>query len=127
MENAHCKNGAMDYIHQTATELYCNLVPYDKEQKEWQEENGAEVLSCTCGIAEDGSPTVFIEKDERYVYWKALGHNQIDKEEYCFPLNYVFDRKQYEQALEELNRGRFCDDNLYVDGGTPASVSNRKD
>lgn len=104
LENAHLKGGYMEYIHQTAKELYGNLVPDDDELKEWQEEYGTEILCCTCGIIEDSSPTVFIEKDEQYVYWKALGHNQIDTEHYYFPLNYVFDRKQYEQALEELKK-----------------------
>lgn len=101
LENENLKGGAMDYIHQTAKELFSNLVPNDK-LKDWQNENGVEILCCTCGIVEDGSPTVFIEKDERYVYWKALGHNQMNTKHYHFPLNYVFDRKQYEQALEEL-------------------------
>lgn len=101
LENENLKDGHMEYIHQTATELYTNLVPVDDEQREWQEEHGVEILSCTCGIIEDGSPAVFIEKDERYVFWKALGHNQID---YHIPLKYVFDRKQYEQALEELKK-----------------------
>ena len=45
-----------------------------------------------------------MEKDERFVYWKALGHNQINKEDYYFPLNYVFGRKEYEQALVELKK-----------------------
>ena len=103
LENEKLKGGAMDYIHQTAKELYSNLVP-DDELKDWQEENGTEILCCTCGEIQCSSPTVFIEKDERYVYWKALGHNQIEKEDYYFPLNYIFERKQYEQALEELKK-----------------------
>ena len=97
------EDGAMDYIHQMADELYSNLVPNDK-RKDWQKRNGVEILCCTCGYVECSSPTVFIEKDERYVYWKALGHNQIGKEHYYFPLNYVFDRMQYEQSLEELKK-----------------------
>ena len=103
LENEKWKNGAMVYIHQTASELYNNLVP-DDDLKDWQKENGTEILSCSCGIIEDSSPTVFIEKDERFVYWKALGHNQINKEDYYFPLNYVFGRKEYEQALVELKK-----------------------
>ena len=103
LEDEKLKGGAMDYIYQTAKELYSNLVS-DDELKDWQEKNGVEILCCTCGFIECGSPTVFIEKDERYVYWKALGHNQISKENYYFPLNFVFDRKQYEQALEELKK-----------------------
>ena len=95
-----------DYIHQMADELYSNLTT---EITDWQKQNGVEILCCTCGIIECSSPTVFIEKDEQYVYWKALGHNQLD---YNFPLNYVFDRKQYEQALEELKK--FAEDkNIY--------------
>ena len=104
LENEHWKNGAMSYIHQTAKELYNNLVPNDNELIEWQEEYGTEILCCTCGEIGCGSPTVFIEKDDHFIYWKALGHNQIDKEDYYFPLNYGFDKKQYEQALEELKR-----------------------
>lgn len=100
LENENLKGGAMDYIHQTANELYGNLVPDDKH-KDWQEKYGVEILCCTCGVIECSSPTVFIEKDERTIYWKALGHNQMD---YYFPLNYVFERKQYEQALEELKK-----------------------
>ena len=112
LENANWENGYMEYIHQTAKELYNNLVPDDNEFIEWQEEYGTEILCCTCGFIEDGSPTVFVEKDEQHVYWKALGHNQIDKEHYYFPLQYVFDRKQYEQALEELKK--FAEDkNIY--------------
>ncbi len=91
----------MDYIHQTAKELYHNLTDGIADL---QKENGVEILCCTCGVVECSSPIVFIEKDERYVYWKALGHNQIEKKNYCFPLDYVFDRKQYEQALEELKK-----------------------
>lgn len=101
LENEKLKDGAEDYIHQTAKELYNNLVPKDDEEKEWNEYHGTEILCCTCGEIGCGSPTVFIEKDERYVFWKALGHNQID---YHIPLKYVFDRKQYEQALEELKK-----------------------
>lgn len=104
LENENLKNGYMGYIHQTASELYSNLIPDNDELKEWQEEYGTEILCCVCGTVGCGSPTVFIEKDERYVFWKALGHNQIDKEDYYFSLNYVFDRKQYEQALEELKK-----------------------
>lgn len=100
LEDKNLKGGAMDYIHQTAKELYYNLVP-DNGLTAWQNKNGAEILSCTCGIIKDGSPTVFIEKDEQYVYWKAFGHNQIN---YRIPFNYVFDKKQYEQALEELKK-----------------------
>ncbi len=88
----------MDYIHQKAKELYNNLT---HDITDWQKKNGVEILCCTCGVVECSSPTVFIEKDEHYVYWKALGHNQID---YHIPLKYVFDRKQYEQALEELKK-----------------------
>ena len=65
----------MDYIHQTAKELYNNLT---HDITDWQKKNGVEILCCTCGVVECSSPTVFIEKDEHYVYWKALGHNQID-------------------------------------------------
>ena len=101
LENENLKGGAMDYIYQSAKELYSNLVPDDEEHKDWQEKYGIEILCCTCGIVECSSPTVFIEKDERNVYWNALGHNQID---YHIPLKYVFDRKQYEKALEELKR-----------------------
>ncbi len=101
LENENLKGGAMDYIYQTAKELYSNLVPDDAELKDWQEKNSVEILCCTCGVIECSSPTVFIEEDEQYVYWKALGHNQL---EYNYPLNYVFDRKQYEQALEELKK-----------------------
>lgn len=103
LENENLKGGAMDYIYQTANELYNNLVP-DDELKDWQKKYGVEILCCTCGTIECSSPTVFIEKDEHYVYWKTLGHNQIDKEYYCFSLNYIFDRKQYEQALGELKK-----------------------
>ncbi len=110
LENKNWENGAMRYIHQTANELYRNLA--SDKLSDWQEENGIEVLSCTCGIIEDSSPTVFIEKDESYVYWKALGHNQIDNEDYYYPLNYIFDKKQYEQALQELKE--FAEDsNIY--------------
>lgn len=111
LENEKWESGAMDYIHQTAAELYSNLVP-DNDLKDWQKENGTEVLSCTCGIIEDSSPTVFIEKDERFVYWKALGHNQIEKNRYYFPLYYVFEREQYEQALIELMKF-VADDSIY--------------
>ena len=97
LENEKVKE-AMDYIHQTAKELYHNLTD---DITDWQEENGVEILCCTCGVVECSSPTVFIEKDERYVFWKSLGHNQID---YHIPLKYVFDRKQYEQTLEELKK-----------------------
>lgn len=103
LENENLKGGAMDYIYQTANELYSNFVPDDKI-KNWQKKNGVEILCCTCGVIECSSPTVFIQEDEQYVYWKTLGHNQIDKEHYCFPLNYIFDRKQYEQALGELKK-----------------------
>ncbi|MDE6586696.1 MAG: hypothetical protein K2K80_08465 [Clostridia bacterium] len=101
IENENLEGGAWEYIHQMAKDLYSNLLPDDEELKEWQDENGAEILCCTCGEIMCGSPTVFIEQDEKYVYWKALGHNQLD---YYYPLNYVFDRKQYEQALEELKK-----------------------
>ena len=46
------------------------------------------------------------------MYWKALGHNQMDKEQYYFPLNYVFDRKEYAQALEELKKF-VADESIY--------------
>lgn len=111
LEKGKWKSGARDYIHQTAAELYGNLVPND-DLKDWQKENGTEILSCTCGIIEDSSPTVFIDTDERFVYWKALGHNQMDKEQYYFPLNYVFDRKEYAQALEELKKF-VADESIY--------------
>ena len=104
LENTNWEYGAREYIHQMAKYLYSNLVPDDDELIEWQEEYGTEILCCTCGIIECGSPTVFIEKDDEYIYWRALGHNQIEKEYYYFPLNYVFDMEQYEQALTELKK-----------------------
>lgn len=106
LESKKWKSGAFDYIHQTAKELHNHLAT--EKFTDGNEEYGIAILSCTCGIIEDGSPTVFIEKDENYVYWKALGHNQIDKENYYFPLDYIFERKQYEEALNELKR--FSDD-----------------
>ncbi len=110
LENEKFEDGEMEYIHQTAYQLYNNLGA--DNITDWQKKYGIEILSCTCGYIEDGSPTVFIEKDEKYVYWRALGHNQLNKEHYYFPLNYVFDRKQYEQALEELKK--FSEDkNIY--------------
>lgn len=66
LENENLKGGAKDYIFQTANELYSNLVP-DDEIKNWQKKNGVEILCCTCGVTECGSPTVFIEKDEKFI------------------------------------------------------------
>ena len=102
IESAHFSTGPNEYIYQTARELYLNLVPTDRMEKR-QREYGTEILSCTCGFILDGSPTVFIEKDSRYVYWKALGHNIYNKSEYYYRLDYVFDLSQYEEALKALN------------------------
>ena len=104
LENEHLEGGYTGYIHQRAYQLYGNLVPEADVVKEWQEENGTEILCCSCGEIVCASPTVFIEKDEQHVYWKNMGHNYMAREHYFFALNYVFDRKQYEQALEELKR-----------------------
>lgn len=39
----------------------------DDEIKNWQKKNGVEILCCTCGVTECGSPTVFIEKNEKFI------------------------------------------------------------
>ncbi len=101
LEREDIDNTEERYSHQWPMELYKNFHP-DEELAEWQKEYGVEIFACGgCGCVGCGSPTVFIEQDDEHVYWKSMGHNQYD---YNIPLNYVFDRKQYEAAMEELRQ-----------------------
>lgn len=88
-----------DYLHVSAFELYENLTDALIVGTE-ANKNGVEILCCTCRCPRCSSILLFVEEDDKYVYWKKFKHTH---REWNYNISYKFEKTEYEKVIKQLD------------------------